>query len=56
MNLNLKYSLIGLALMILEIDNCQQDVLLTRFGIRDGNLIFSYPSIEPCEEKYVKLD
>ena len=41
---------------ILEIDNCQQDVLMTRFRIRDGNLILSYPCIEPCEEKYVKLD
>ena len=41
---------------ILQIDGCPQDVLLTRFRIEKGNLILSYPCIEPCEEKYVKLD
>ncbi len=41
---------------ILEIENCQQDVLKTRFRVQDRNLILSYPCIEPCEEKYVKLN
>lgn len=41
---------------ILQIDGCRQDVLLTRFRIENGKLILSYPCIEPCEEKYVKLD
>lgn len=41
---------------ILQIDGCPQDFFLTRFRIENGRLILSYPCIEPCEEKYVKLD
>ena len=41
---------------ILQIDGCTQDVFLTRFRIENGKLILSYPCIEPCEEKYDKLD
>jgi hypothetical protein len=41
---------------ILHIDECPQDILSTRFRIEKGKLILSYPCIEPCEEKYVKLE
>lgn len=40
----------------LLIDECSQDILSTRFRIQKGKLILSYPCIEPCEEKYVKLE
>lgn len=41
---------------ILQIDECPQNILSTRFRIQNGKLILSYPCIEPCEEKYVKLE
>ncbi len=40
----------------LQIDECPQNILSTRFRIQNGKLILSYPCIEPCEEKYVKLE
>ena len=41
---------------ILELDNCEREFRMTRFRLEDGDLILSYPCIEPCEEKYIKLD
>ena len=41
---------------VLIIDNCPRPLGPTYFRIESENLILSYPCIEPCEEKYVKLD
>jgi hypothetical protein len=39
---------------ILSIDDCPRPYGPTLFRIENGNLILSYPCIEPCEEKYSK--
>lgn len=41
---------------VLNVNNCPRPFGPTYFRIESENLILSYPCIEPCEEKYVKLD
>lgn len=41
---------------ILQIDDCPDTPIPMRFSVQGQSLIISYPCIEPCQEKYVKVD
>ena len=41
---------------ILSINDCPRPIGPTYFSLESGKLILSYPCIEPCQEKYVKID
>jgi hypothetical protein len=35
--------------------DCPETALKIRYELLDGNLIISYPCMEPCQQKFVKL-
>lgn len=41
---------------ILQIDGCPERPAPTRFSLKDESLVVSYPCIEACQEKYIKIE
>ncbi|MEL6810871.1 MAG: hypothetical protein AAFP76_06005 [Bacteroidota bacterium] len=35
--------------------NCKEEIMPIHYEVKNGSLILSYPCIEPCQQKFVKI-